>query len=102
MSKPPIGDPSSTAEEIAAWKNARNARRARIHWTFMLAVARQKLRKLYPSIEDRRITSGGCVLREACARPACPRHMWSDLGPLDDGAVSTIYFLQLLTIPINL
>ena len=27
-------------------------RKARIHWTFTLAVARQKLRKLYPSIED--------------------------------------------------
>jgi hypothetical protein len=40
------------ADEVAAWENARNARRARIHWTFTLAVARQKLRKLYPSIED--------------------------------------------------
>jgi DDE superfamily endonuclease len=43
---------SLMAEEIAAWENARNARKARIHWTFTLAVARQKLRKLYPSIED--------------------------------------------------
>ena len=40
------------AEEVAAWENARNARIARVHWTFTLAVARQKLRKLYPSIED--------------------------------------------------
>ena len=47
---------SLMAEEVAAWQNARNARKARIHWTFTLAVARQKLRKLYPSIEDRRIT----------------------------------------------
>jgi hypothetical protein len=39
------------AEEIAAWENQRIARKARMHWrTFTLAVARQKLRKLYPSI----------------------------------------------------
>jgi len=43
---------SLMAEEIAAWESVRNARKARIHWTFTLAVARQKLRKLYPSIED--------------------------------------------------
>jgi hypothetical protein len=40
------------AAEVAAWEDKRNAREARIHWTFTLAVARQKLRKLYPSIED--------------------------------------------------
>jgi DDE superfamily endonuclease len=40
------------APEIAAWEDKRNARQARIHWTFTLAAARQKLRKLYPSIED--------------------------------------------------
>ena len=39
------------AEEIAAWEDERNAREARIHWTFTLAAARRKLRKLYPSIE---------------------------------------------------
>jgi DDE superfamily endonuclease len=39
------------AEEVAAWENRRNAQEARIHWTFTLAVARQKLRKLYPSNE---------------------------------------------------
>jgi hypothetical protein len=38
------------AEEIAAWETERNSRKARIHWTFTLAVARQKLRKLYPSV----------------------------------------------------
>jgi DDE superfamily endonuclease len=43
---------SLMAEEVAAWEIARNARKARIHWTFTLAVARQKLRKVYPSIED--------------------------------------------------
>jgi hypothetical protein len=40
------------AAEVAAWEDKRNARQARIHWTFTLAAARQKLRKLYPSIED--------------------------------------------------
>ena len=40
------------AEEVAAWEKERNTRKARIHWTFTLAVARQKLRKLYPSIKD--------------------------------------------------
>jgi DDE superfamily endonuclease len=40
------------ASELAAWEDERNARQARIHWTFTLAAARHKLRKLYPSIED--------------------------------------------------
>jgi hypothetical protein len=40
------------ASEVAAWESKRNAQKARIHWTFTLAVARQKLQKLYPSNED--------------------------------------------------
>lgn len=40
------------AREVASWEKDRNARRVRIHWAFTLAAARQKLRKLYPSIED--------------------------------------------------
>jgi hypothetical protein len=40
------------AAEVAAWESERNRRKARIHWTFTMAAARQKLRKLYPSIED--------------------------------------------------
>jgi hypothetical protein len=43
---------SRIAEEVAAWEDERNVRKARIHWIFTLAVARRKLRKLYPSIED--------------------------------------------------
>lgn len=43
---------NNIATEVAAWENQRNARQSRSHWTFTLAVARQKLRKLYPSIED--------------------------------------------------
>lgn len=40
------------AKEVVAWERKRNLKQARIHWTFSLAIARQKLRKLYPSIED--------------------------------------------------
>jgi hypothetical protein len=39
------------ATEVAPWEADRNARQVRMHWTFTLAVARQKLRKLYPSNE---------------------------------------------------
>ena len=39
------------AQEVAAWERTRNALQARIHWTFTVAAARRKLRKLYPSIE---------------------------------------------------
>jgi hypothetical protein len=39
------------ATEVAAWEKKRNLANARIHWTFTLAAARRKLRKLYPSIE---------------------------------------------------
>jgi hypothetical protein len=40
------------AREVAAWERERNARQARIHWTFTLVAARRKLRKVYPSNED--------------------------------------------------
>ena len=39
------------ATEVVPWENKRNAQQARIHWTFTLAAARLKLRKVYPSIE---------------------------------------------------
>ena len=39
------------AKEVAAWEKRRNDQKARIHWTFTLAAARQKLRKCYPSNE---------------------------------------------------
>jgi DDE superfamily endonuclease len=39
------------AREVAAWETKRNARQAHIHWTFTLAAARRKLRKVYPSNE---------------------------------------------------
>jgi hypothetical protein len=40
------------AREVAAWERKRNDRKARIHWSFTLAAARLKLRKVYPSNED--------------------------------------------------
>src|SRR5215472_2561598 len=43
---------SAVAAEVAPWEAKRNACRAQIHWTFTLAIARQKLCKLYPSNED--------------------------------------------------
>jgi hypothetical protein len=42
---------SEIAAEVGPWEAARNARQARMHWSFTLAVAREKLRKLYPSNE---------------------------------------------------
>jgi hypothetical protein len=45
-----LDDQGLMAEEIAAWEGERNARQAKIHWTFTLAAARRKLRRLYPSI----------------------------------------------------
>ena len=43
---------AAIAREVAAWEARRNVQQVRIHWTFTLAAARRKLRKLYPSIED--------------------------------------------------
>ena len=36
--------------EVEAWEEQRNVARAKIHWTFTITVARNKLRKLYPVI----------------------------------------------------
>ena len=38
--------------EIAAWEAKRNAQGIKLHWSFTMAMARAKLWKLYPSIED--------------------------------------------------
>jgi len=47
-----LEDQALIAREVAAWESKRNDREVGIHWTFTLAAARHKLRKLYPSIED--------------------------------------------------
>ena len=46
-----LDDQALLAAEVAAWEVKRNARKARIHWTFTLAAARKKLHKIYPSNE---------------------------------------------------
>lgn len=38
-------------QEINAWETRRNEEEAKIHWTFTIAAARNKLKRLYPSIE---------------------------------------------------
>jgi len=43
---------AAVAEKVAPWEEARNAKGIRVHWTFTGAAARQKLKKLYPSVED--------------------------------------------------
>ena len=47
-----IDDAAVVRREVAAWEAERNKRGCRIHWTFTLAAARMKLKKIYPSIED--------------------------------------------------
>jgi hypothetical protein len=47
-----IDNPTEVARQAAAWEADRNVRQCRIHWTFTIAMARVKLKKLYPSIED--------------------------------------------------
>ena len=47
-----LDSPILLTAEVAAWERKRNEAQARIHWTFTLATARRKLRKLYPSNED--------------------------------------------------
>ena len=47
-----IDNARAMCQEIAAWEAKRNAAGIKLHGTFTIAVARAKLRKLYPSIED--------------------------------------------------
>jgi hypothetical protein len=47
-----IDNPAEVARQVEAWETGRNERQCRIHWTFTIAMARIKLKKLYPSIED--------------------------------------------------
>jgi hypothetical protein len=43
---------SEVAQKVAPWEETRNAKGVRVHWTFTVSAARQKLKKLYPSVED--------------------------------------------------
>jgi hypothetical protein len=43
---------AEVARQVAPWEEARNAKGIQVHWTFTVATARQKLKKVYPSVED--------------------------------------------------
>jgi len=42
---------TKVVDAVLPWQNKRNEDGVRVHWTFTLAVARQKLSKIYPTIE---------------------------------------------------
>ena len=46
-----IDEMAEIRREVGPWEEDRNERECRIHWTFTLAAARVKLKKLYPSIK---------------------------------------------------
>lgn len=47
-----IDERTILTREVAAWETDRNDRQVKIHWTFTIETARNKLTKLYPSIQD--------------------------------------------------
>ena len=46
-----IPDPTTLAQEVAAWEHRRNAAKCRVDWRFATHDARIKLKRLYPSIQ---------------------------------------------------
>ena len=46
-----VTEPRRLERWVGTWEGDRNKRGCRIHWTFTIAAARLKLKKLYPSIE---------------------------------------------------
>ena len=46
-----IPDPTTLAQEVAAWERQRNAAQCRVDWRFTTHDARIKLKRLYPSIQ---------------------------------------------------
>jgi hypothetical protein len=47
-----IDEAAEVRREVEPWEEDRNKRECRINWTFTLAAARVKLKKLYPSMKD--------------------------------------------------
>jgi hypothetical protein len=47
-----IDNADEVRREVAAWEQDRNDRKCKIHWTFTVTTARQKMKNVYPSIED--------------------------------------------------
>ena len=52
-----IDDGELLRREIAAWEDRRNQAAANIHWTFTIAVARNKLKKIYPDWQNAKKTN---------------------------------------------
>jgi transposase len=48
-----IADQETLAHEVQAWQDSRNAAVAKVDWQFTTADARIKLKRLYPSIQQR-------------------------------------------------
>ena len=47
-----IGSLARLETEVAAWEDPRNARKTAIDWRFTIPKARDKLKRLYPVVED--------------------------------------------------
>jgi hypothetical protein len=47
-----IGTLKGLQHQVAAWESPRNADRIRVHWRFTIDRAREKLRNVYPNIQD--------------------------------------------------
>jgi hypothetical protein len=47
-----IDNAAVMADEVAAWEKPRNREKVKIHWRFTIAVARNKLQKLYPAVPE--------------------------------------------------
>lgn len=47
-----LEDQEAIRKETAAWEEERNAKAAKIHWTFTIGAARVKMKNQYPSIKD--------------------------------------------------
>jgi len=48
-----IGNTKKLEREVAAWETDRNDRKATIDWRFSIPNARDKLKRLYPAVEER-------------------------------------------------
>lgn len=47
-----LDDQTLIQNEVHAWQKQRNKAKAKIHWTFTVEAARNKMAKFYPSIEE--------------------------------------------------
>jgi hypothetical protein len=47
-----LNDVEVLGREVEAWEDERNGQGAKIHWTFTIAAAREKMKNQYPSIKN--------------------------------------------------